>query len=93
MELVATLATFNDGPPADINDPRVALLRQTVRKSPGFVAGFHLAAADGPEAYSLVVFESAEQLGVAMRALETRPAEHKVGISPDRVTHLTALQF
>ena len=31
MQLVATLATFNDGPPADANDPRVALLRQTLR--------------------------------------------------------------
>jgi hypothetical protein len=93
MELVATLATFNDGPPADTNDPRVALLRQTLRESPGFVAGYHLAAADGSEAYSLVVFENGEQLGRAMRALEGRPEEHKVGVDPDRVTRLKAYRF
>ena len=93
MELVATLATFKDGPPADTNEPRVALLRQTLRESPGFVAGYHLAAADGSEAYSLVVFENEEQLGRAMRALEGRPEEHKVGVDPDRVTHLKAYRF
>ncbi|MFZ0092095.1 MAG: hypothetical protein WAL63_21530 [Solirubrobacteraceae bacterium] len=93
MELVATLATFNAGPPADTNDPRVALLRQTLRESPGFVAGYHLAAADGSEAYSLVVFENAKQLGGAMRALQDRPGEHKIGVDPDRVTHLKAYRF
>jgi hypothetical protein len=41
--------------PADVDDPNVKLLRETISGPPGFVAGFHLRDPQTGKAFSLSV--------------------------------------
>jgi hypothetical protein len=52
--MLARLATF-DSVPADVDDPNVKLLRETISGTPGFVAGFHLRDPQTGKAFSLSV--------------------------------------
>jgi hypothetical protein len=90
--MLARLATFN-APPADVDDANVALLRETLKSTPGFVAGFHLEDEATGAAYSLVVFEDAAAVSAARDALAARPPEKHVGVDADRVQFLTAREF
>ena len=90
--MLARLATFNSAP-ADIDEANVALLRDTVKKTPGFIAGFHLHNEETGTAYSLVVFEDAGAIGAVRDALAARPADQRVGADPDNVQFLTARAF
>jgi hypothetical protein len=90
--MLARLATFNSTP-ADIDDVNVALLRETVRSTPGFVAGFHLQDRDTGAAYSLIVFEDAAAAAAVRDALAARPADQRVGVDPDQVQFLSARSF
>ena len=44
--MLARVATFNSLP-EDVNSDAVALLRKTVKETPGFIAGYHLGAPGG----------------------------------------------
>jgi hypothetical protein len=90
--MLARLATFNSAP-ADIDDANVKLLRETVKKTPGFIAGFHLHDEETGTAYSLVVLRDADAIGAVRDALAARPADQRVGTDPDNVRFLTAHAF
>lgn len=90
--MLARLATFNSAP-ADIDDPNVELLRDTVKTTPGFIAGFHLLNEETGRAYSLVVVENADAFSAVRDALAARPVEEHVGVNPDKVQFLTASPF
>jgi len=79
--MVARLATFNAAP-ADIDDANVELLRQTIKSTPGFVAGFHLGDESTGAAYSLIVFEDATAAAAAREALAAPAPEDRVGVDP-----------
>lgn len=90
--MLARLATFSSAP-AKIDDASVALLRETVKATPGFIAGFHLEDVDTGVAYSLTVYEDAAAARAAGEALATRPVDKRVGADPDEVQFLTAHAF
>jgi hypothetical protein len=90
--MLARLATFNSAP-ADIDDANVELLRETVKKTPGFIAGFHLHDEDTGTAYSLIVLEDTDAIGAVRDALAARPPDRRVGADPDNVQFLTARAF
>jgi hypothetical protein len=90
--MLARLATFNSAP-ADIDDANVELLRETVKKTPGFIAGFHLHDEDTGTAYSLIVLEDTDAIGAVRDALASRPPDRRVGADPDNVQFLTARAF
>jgi hypothetical protein len=90
--MLARVATFN-ALPGDLDPESVALLRTTVRESPGFVAGFHLGAPGGGKALSIAVFEDADAARAAAQALAGRPAGQRVGIEPDSVEFFDAQVF
>jgi hypothetical protein len=76
--MLARLATFNSTPAND-DDPKVKLLRETLSGTPGFVAGFHLRDPETGKAFSLTVYEDANAA--------KRPAS---GCKPDRPTGASA---
>ena len=81
--MVGRVATFNSLP--EKADPdAVALLRRTIRETPGFVAGYHMGG-PGRKSLSIAIFEDAEAGSAAAAALERRPADRRVGITPDQV--------
>lgn len=90
--MLARLATFNSAP-TDINDPSVRLLEQTVKATPGFVAGFHLHDPKTGKALSLVVLEDANSVQAMREALARRPPETRVGVDPDQVEFFEAKAF
>ena len=90
--MLARLATFSPKP-ADVDDANVALLRETVKSTPGFIAGFHLEDTDTGTAYSLTVFKDATAAAAARDALAARPTDKRVGVDPDTVQFLTAREF
>jgi hypothetical protein len=90
--MFARLASFNSAP-GGVDDANVALLRETLKSTPGFVAGFHLEESETGAAYSLVVWEDAAAAAAARDALASRPADRRVGVDPDKVQFLTARAF
>jgi len=90
--MLARLATFTSKP-ANLDEANVTLLHETVKATPGFVAGFHLEDRDTGIAYSLTVFEDATAARAAGEALAARPADKRVGVDPDKVEFLAAHPF
>jgi hypothetical protein len=90
--MLARLATFNSMP-ADVDDPNVRLLRETLSGTPGFVAGFHLRDPQTGKAFSLTVYEDAEAAKEARQRMQARPADKRVGVEPDDVEWLEAHRF
>jgi hypothetical protein len=90
--MIARVATF-DELPNDLEEGAIDLLRQTIKGVPGYVAGFHLRDPDTGKAVSVTVYEDAEALGRAGKALAARPDQRKVGIDPDRVELMEAYAF
>jgi hypothetical protein len=85
---VATLNTL----PETLDSEAVALLRKTVRKTPGFIAGYHLGAPGG-KALSIAVFENDDALRATADALAQRASDQRVGIEPDTVEFFEAQPF
>lgn len=81
--MLARVATFNTLPD-DVDSDGVALLRKTVRETPGFVAGYHLGG-PGRKSLSIAIFEDADAGRAAAKALDLRPADQRVGTEPDHV--------
>ncbi|HTA06810.1 MAG TPA: hypothetical protein VK774_10635 [Solirubrobacteraceae bacterium] len=90
--MLARLATF-DSVPADVDDPNVKLLRETISGTPGFVAGFHLRDPQTGKAFSLSVYEDADAAKAAGQRMQARPADERVGVDPDSVQWLEARPF
>jgi hypothetical protein len=82
--MLARVARF-DRLPDDLDENAVDLLRQTVRSTPGYIAGFHMLDPQTRKALSITVFEDRDALLRAREALEARPDQHKVGIAADEV--------
>jgi hypothetical protein len=90
--MLARVATFN-ALPGDVDPEAVALLRTTVRDTPGFVAGFHLGEPGGGKALSIVVVEDEDAARAVAQALAGRPADQRVGVEPDTVELFEAHPF
>ncbi len=90
--MLARLATFNSVP-ADVDDPSVKLLRETISGTPGFVAGFHMRDPQTGKAFSLSVYEDTEAAKAAGQRMQARPADRRVGVEPDTVEWLEAHPF
>ncbi|HEY7074487.1 MAG TPA: hypothetical protein VH418_03925 [Solirubrobacteraceae bacterium] len=89
--MLARVATF-DPLPEGLDPEAVALLRKTIRETPGFVAGYHVGAA-GRKSLSITFFEDADAARAAGAALAARPADGRVGIEPDQVEFFDAEPF
>ncbi|MFL5847930.1 MAG: hypothetical protein ACJ76R_03205 [Solirubrobacteraceae bacterium] len=87
--VVARVATFNTLPD-DLDDGSVDLLRQTIRETPGYVAGFHLRDPQTNKALSVTVYEDMDAVGRVREAMARRPGDRKVGIDPDEVEFFEA---
>lgn len=90
--MLARVATFN-ALPGDVDPEAVALLRKTVRETPGFIAGFHLGEPGGGKALSILVVEDEEAGRAVAQALAARPGDQRVGIEPDAVEFFEAHAF
>lgn len=90
--MIARVATFNSLPD-DLDDGAVDLLRQTVRETPGYVAGFHLRDPNTNKALSVTIFEDMNAIGRAGEALGRRAGDQRVGTEPDLVEYLEAHPF
>jgi hypothetical protein len=82
--MLARVARF-DHLPDDLDDDAVEMLRETLRSTPGYVAGFHLLDPSTRKALSITVFEDGEALRRAGQALAARPGHRTVGIAPTEV--------
>lgn len=90
--MLARLATFSSVP-ADLDDPAVKLLEETVKATPGFVAGFHVHNPETGKAISFVVLEDANAARAMGEALARRPVEDRVGVDPDHVEFFEGRAF
>lgn len=90
--MLARLATFNSAP-AELDDANVELLRQTIKATPGFVAGFHLADEERLVRDTRSSSSRTPTRPARRDALATRPADRRVGADPDKVQFLTARAF
>ena len=90
--MIARIAKF-DNLPDDVDPQAVALLRETVRTAPGYVAGYHLHAPETGKAMSVVVVEDGQALQEIGRRLAAREPGERVGIDPDVVEILVAEPF
>lgn len=90
--MIARVATFTPLPDG-FDDDAVALLRKTVRETPGYVAGFHLRDPQTNKALSITIYEDADALRQAGGALAARPTDRKVGIDPDTIEFFQAIPF
>ena len=90
--MIARVATFG-ALPEDFDPSAVELLRETVKETSGYVAGFHMLDPNTRKALSITVFEDREALAQVNRALAARPDERKVGVTPDRVEFYEAFGF
>lgn len=90
--MVARVATFNTLPDG-LDDGAVDLLRQTIRETPGYVAGFHLRDPQTNKALSVTVYEDMDAVGRVREAMARRPSDRKVGIDPDEVEFFEAFAF
>jgi hypothetical protein len=79
--MLARLATFNS-PPSDVEDPNVQLLRQTIKDTPGFVAGYHLLDPQTGKAMSLVIVNDADGARAMRQALAARPSDKQSAPNP-----------
>ena len=91
--MVARLMTFNDRQPVDGDDPRVMLLRRTVKETPGFIAGYELLDAEGGNVYTLIIGEDGATHAEIGRRLAARAEDEKLGVDPDQVQMLQAFTF
>jgi len=82
--MLARVARF-DRLPDDLDDDNVDGLREIVRSTPGYVAGFHMLNPTTREALSITVFQDHDALRRAGEALAARPGERRVGIAPTAV--------
>lgn len=90
--MIARVATFTPLPDG-LEDDAVGLLRQTIRETPGYIAGFHLRDPKTNTAMSITIYEDADALRHAGAALAARPADRKVGVEPDTVEYFEASSF
>jgi microcystin degradation protein MlrC len=90
--MLARLATFSSMP-ADLDDPAVRLLEETVKATPGFVAGFHMHDSKSGKAISFVVLEDANAARAVAEALARRSVEDRVGVDPDQVEFFEGRAF
>ena len=90
--MIARVATFQPLPD-DLDDGALDLLRQTVRQTPGYVAGFHLRDPNTKKALSITIYEDQEAVERVRAALSARPDDRKVGIDPDEVEFFEAIPF
>lgn len=88
--MIARIATFNPLPD-DLDDAAVELLRQTIRQTPGYVAGFHLRDPNTNKGLSVTIYENRETVERVGAALAARPDDRKVGIDPDEVKFFEAI--
>ena len=91
--MIARVATFDQLVPGDRESEVVQLLRDTIRNTPGYVAGFHLHDPKSNKAMSIVVYADATAAQAAGRALAERTDDQKVGIDPDNVEFFQADPF
>ncbi len=82
--MLARLATFSSMP-ASGDDPAVKLLEETVKATPGFVAGFHMRDPKSGKAISFVVLDDDDAARAMGEALAQRPVKDRVGVDPDQV--------
>lgn len=76
--MVAHIATFNTLP-ADVDPDAAALLRKTVRDTPGFVAGYYLGR---PGRKSITIFEDADAGPGSRQSATSAPRVNGLGSSP-----------
>jgi hypothetical protein len=91
--MVARLMTFHDRAPVDADDPRVALLRRTVKETPGFIAGYELIDEANGRVYTLIIGEDGATHAEIGRRLAARAESEKLGVDPDEVQMLRAFPF
>ncbi|MGH2849363.1 MAG: hypothetical protein ACRDLP_01965, partial [Solirubrobacteraceae bacterium] len=70
--MLARVATFDHLDPADLDSAAVALLRQTVRNTAGYVAGFHLHDPKSGKGLSVIVLEGPDAAKAVGEALARR---------------------
>ena len=85
--MIARIATFQRLDPDALDPQAVTRLREIIKGTPGYVAGFHLRNPETGKAVSFTVYESGESLQAVGEALGERPAGEKVGIEPDEVDY------
>jgi hypothetical protein len=90
--MLARVATFHQLPD-DLDDPAVVLLRETIRSTPGYVAGFHLRDPRTHKALSVTVYEDRAAVERVRAALGRRHGDQKVGMEPDEVEFFEAFPF
>jgi hypothetical protein len=91
--MVARVATFDHLVPDELSSDAVQLLRETVRNTPGYVAGFHLHDHKSNKAMSIVVLEDLDAAKAMGEALARRGDDEKVGIDPDQIEFFEAEPF
>ena len=83
---VARVAIFDEPPDLRPDDDRRAhSLYELLRSLPGFLGGYYLHEQSSGRLISLTVWESAERLEAAERAVRERPVSDQRGIRPSRV--------
>jgi hypothetical protein len=90
--VIARVATFNQLPDG-LDDGAVDLLRDTIKDTPGYVAGFHMRDPRTNKALSVTVYEDMDAIARVRDALAARPDDRKVGIDPDDVEFFEAFSF
>ena len=90
--MIARVATFHTLPD-DVDDDALGLLRETVKATPGYVAGFHLRDPNTNKGVSVAVFEDKDALARVRDALARRPEDRKVGVEPDEIEFFEAFPF
>jgi hypothetical protein len=90
--MIARVATF-DSLPDDLDTAAVDRLREIVRTTPGYVAGFHLRSPEGGKAMSIVVLQSGEVALEVGRRLAARAGGERIGIDPDATEIFLAEPF
>jgi hypothetical protein len=91
--MLARLKTFHGREPVEGNDPRVARLRQTVKETPGYIAGYELFDDDTGLVYTLIIGHDGATHAEVGRRLAARADSDKLGVDPDEVQTLRAYAF
>jgi hypothetical protein len=91
--MLARLMTFHEREPVQENDPRVSLLRQTVKEAPGYIAGYELVDDDTGRVYTLIIGHDGNTHAEIGRRLAARAGSDKLGVDPDEVQTLRAYAF
>jgi heme-degrading monooxygenase HmoA len=83
---IARVATFDEPPVLHGDDDRRARsLRELLRSSPGFIAGYDLREEQTGRLMSVTLWESEAALEAGERAVRNRPVSDQRGIRPSRV--------